>query len=121
MATPSASISSSLVALWRTIATRRHRHCQRDQFADLGIELADLRCAVGDRAVAAHNIGRCLADLLDGGNQLLPILLPIHHHGCRPPVQSRYATNPRVPVRRAATKSGTCITRWITRRTTKGS
>src|SRR3984893_1867483 len=76
------------------VAARRHRHGQRDQFADLRIELADLRCAVGNRAVTAHDIGRCLADLLDRGDQLLPILLPIHHHGCRPPISKPVRDEP---------------------------
>ena len=62
------------------VAAGRDRDRERNELARLRVELADLRRAIADGPVAVQDVRRGLADLLDGGEELLSIRFPVEHH-----------------------------------------
>src|SRR2546426_1546951 len=70
------------------IAAGGYCDSERDQLSPLGVELADLRCALGNGTIAADDIRALLRNLLNGSEQLLTVRFPILHHGGEPPCRA---------------------------------
>src|SRR3989475_11725360 len=70
------------------IAAGGYCDSERDQLSHLGVELADLRCALGNGTIAADDIRALLRNLLNGSEQLLTVRFPILHHGGEPPCRA---------------------------------
>lgn len=52
-----------------------------DQFTGLGIEVLGLGAGAAERGVAAHGIGRELADLADATLEFVAVDIPVEHEG----------------------------------------